>query len=121
MNNRVVISLTSGISVSASLPLILSTFFLETKLNFLDYLFVFPYVMVFVMTYGLLVSLLAFRIAPWRNVRATGIRFLFKIFSGLLPYFYDHSLGYCSIIASIQYFGFNELLYRIPTKSKQSP
>lgn len=121
MNNRVVISLTSGTAVTASLPLILLTFFSESKLKFLDYLFAVLYVMLFVMTYGLLVSLLALRIAKLRNVRATGIRFLIMTFFGVLPYFYDHSLGYCSIIASIQYFGFNELLYRIPTKRYHSP
>ena len=121
MNNKVVISLTSGISVSTSLPLILSTFFSESKLNLFEYLFAFLYVMLFVMTYGLLVSLLAFKIASLRNVRSTGIRFLFMTFFGFLPYLIDHSLGYGSTIASIQYFCFNEVLYRIPTKGHQSP
>jgi ABC-type polysaccharide/polyol phosphate export permease len=112
MKNSFIISLLSGILVSLILPILLFVFFYEATWGIGDYIFALMYVFLFVMSYGLVVSVISFKAAPLNNVKSTIIRLVVMLLSGALPLLYDLSMGYISIIAALLYFIFNELFKR---------
>ncbi|GMK49068.1 hypothetical protein PghCCS26_61980 [Paenibacillus glycanilyticus] len=113
MKSSFVVSLLSGTLVSLILPIVLLGFFYKSPWGIADYLFTLMYAFLFVMSYGLVASVISFKVAPLTNLKFSAIRFFIMLILGALPLLFDVPFGYSSTIAAFLFYILNESFIRL--------